>query len=381
MLSIRLLEEQELWGKDGQPPLNTIRSYGKGAGVSNLATLLGGESIPVPKTIEGQYNSFYLTQTAEEGRVKASNKDLISPNERMIVIRPVVVPAEMPFMDSPETMYPIRLSNGEQIGVCQYGEYPQTYVGDILSAQLEKLWQQGELFKTGHTFTFGKNNEKSVSQTFETEAYPEYRLDNQRYVRLLPHFRKMGYRSFNGEDISLSKPYWVQVEPIEWLMDETGILIAKQGLIAGVPMLQEKAPYTGDFSKTTLCRFLRKHFAPDAGIKIKSFEYKKWLEQHPNPSKEDFLSVPEGEDKNVVNLLTEAGTMALRQAFQPEKWIEPEHRKELQDIFSTVDTEDTKNNLTLRCLDTRFQAYSRKKMMRDREIKHKIISNDKSEGR
>jgi len=380
MLSIRLLEEQELWGKDDQAPLSAIQTYGKGAGISNLATLLGGSSIPFPRTAEGQYNSYYLTQTAENGLAKTSDKQTIPPNTRNVVVRPVIVPAEMPFADSPETMYPLRLGNGKQIGVCQYGEYPQTYIGEAMSKQLEKLWQQDHLPETGRNYTFAKNDTGKAPQTFETEKYPEYRLDNQRYVRLFPHFHTTEYRSFNGEAIVLSKPYWVRVEPIEWLMDDSGILIAKQGLIAGVPLLQEEdASYTGDFRRTTLSQFLRQNFVPEAGVKVKTFEHDTWLREHPDPGKRDFLSVPEGEDKNVVNLLIEAGESVLRQAFQPSKWTKDENKQELLEIFSTVDETDPKNNLTLRCLDARFQAYARKQMILKKQMQLKLSSESKAE--
>ena len=374
-MSIRLLTKEEILGDGTNPPLVAIQTYGKDATVSDLATLLGGPSTAAVRTIEGEYATDYFTQSSQDNEavvLKAVQiQGVISPTVRYPVIRPVIEPVEMPFAESPETMYPLRLANGSQIGVCQYGFYPQKYVGDHLSARLEASFndQKEDLVETGQSFTLPKNYVDDLNQPFETEKYPVYRFENKSYIRVEPHMRSTAARTFNGMPILLNKSYWISVDPIEWLMDDTGVLIAKDGLIAGIPLLaDDDQEYSGDFRKTLLSEFLKKNFVSEAGIKVKMFEPMRWLDEHPNPTKEDFLAVPEGEYKNTVNLLTEAGIDVLRKAFPSQKWANMNCKKDLHEIFSTVDISNDKNRLTLKCLNARFEAYYHKHMVLQKEI-------------
>ena len=56
--------------------------------------------------------------------------------------------------------------------------------------------------------------------------------------------------------------YWIEVQPIEWLVDPTGTWISKKALIGGIQFDTEKY-YKGDFSKTFIKHYLDTYFAKE----------------------------------------------------------------------------------------------------------------------
>ena len=61
---------------------------------------------------------------------------------------------------------------------------------------------------------------------------------------------------------------WVEVTPVEWLVDEkTGLAITKKCILGGIP-LSRKGIFLGDFEKTLVQDFIDNEFSYDVNKKI-----------------------------------------------------------------------------------------------------------------
>ena len=65
-----------------------------------------------------------------------------------------------------------------------------------------------------------------------------------------------------GEKVETEKPYWLQVQPIEWLKDPSGIWISKKALFSGI-QFDTKSYYDGDFKNTFMKKYLDTYFAKE----------------------------------------------------------------------------------------------------------------------
>ena len=102
-------------------------------------------------------------------------------------------------------------------------------------------------------------------------------MDGKRYIRVLGRPADYDSKLSTGERVKKGKPYWVEVQPIEWLMDKSGWVVAKKCLFAGIQFdekyLQKSwfpgrryyktALYDGDFSKTFMKHYLDTYFAKE----------------------------------------------------------------------------------------------------------------------
>ena len=194
----------------------------------------------------------------------------IEPNYQAIATRPVLLLSKADHIDL--TPKGSDLHNND---IIEYGEYPQTIAGRETKRELEKLFDSGKLASTGKTYTLGsaKNTSsgmlKKLLGMFKSEKYikqyPEYEYRGKRYIRVLgqPHNEGHSFPSTCVDQAKTGVPYWIRVEPIEWLRDnKTGILVARRALFAGIPFDTEKT-YNGDFSKTFMKHYLDTYFAKD----------------------------------------------------------------------------------------------------------------------
>jgi hypothetical protein len=161
-------------------------------------------------------------------------------------------PALSPWGESKIT--PTKTRTEEGIQVVEYGEYPQTLADDCTSEKLEELHSSRSLPSTGKTYTF--DSARRSSKSYQLKSYPEYEMDGKRYIRIL------GFPCDFYSWVKHRKPYWVQVEPIEWLVDKTGWMVSKKCLFAGV-QFDANGRYHGDFSATFMKRYLDNYFAKE----------------------------------------------------------------------------------------------------------------------
>lgn len=156
-----------------------------------------------------------------------------------------------------------------------YGEYPQSVAHKDVYDKLEKLYKLGALIESGKTYTtqgnkcyyaYGEwNHEK-----FEEKLNREYVYGGKKYVRMeanLPvrdsDMRTLRLTLSDGRVIEDGEPVWVEVQPIEWFIDDnTETMFTKNGVFSGVGY-DNSNPKSNDFKGTTCCDFLERFFEKD----------------------------------------------------------------------------------------------------------------------
>ena len=231
--------------------------YGRKVAPTDLAVLLGGYVAEDHRTFEGDLTTSAYTTSSENmcGRVY-SESGLLYPPQRDLSVRPVLSP------ENASKITPTATKKGVNgVDIIEYGEYPQTIVDEKTSSKLENLFQSESLQKTGKTYTF--NSKPTYSERlFYPNSHAEYEYDGKKYIRVLGDPYDAKRQLSNREWAKTDKPYWVEVRPIEWLKDPSGILISKKCLISGIPF-DLKQQYWGDFENTFMKHYLDTYFAKE----------------------------------------------------------------------------------------------------------------------
>ena len=126
------------------------------------------------------------------------------------------------------------VSNINGIVEVEYGEYPQDIVSEKISKELEELFSNKIMHKTGKVYTsyFVSYHEK----TSENE-HIEYEYNGKKYIRFV-------CKDDYCERVALSDGrikekdgiYWIEVKPIKWLVDEkTDTAVSSKIICAGIP--------------------------------------------------------------------------------------------------------------------------------------------------
>ena len=249
-LNFTFLTIDQIWG-DGA--LDVIKQRkGKNCDATDLTAILGG-NVGGSRFHDSQC-SVFTASANKYGDMEILSNGLdggwVHPEEsRGVSARPALPPYEASKIKRTKT----RTDKGIQ--VVEYGEYPQTVADARTSKKLEELHSSRSLPSTGKTYTFDSEVGNADYQPYKPKSYPEYEMDGKRYIRILGS--PYDIYSF----VESEKPYWVQVEPIEWLVDKTGWMVSKKCLFAGVPF--DTKQYKGDFSQTIMGRYLDYFFAKE----------------------------------------------------------------------------------------------------------------------
>ncbi|MBQ4471785.1 MAG: hypothetical protein II942_00855 [Alphaproteobacteria bacterium] len=270
-----LLSRKQAWG--GCDSLDVIRKYGSKVAPTDLAVLLGCfmESKPnCDYTSEGDITcATWCASPIDKGVVDAMSHNGKRGNAdasgRALAIRPILLPSET-FKITPNNIK----TDASGIRTVEYGEYPQTVADEHISAQLEKWYRTGHLPSTGKHYTFDATDGADYDVSFEENVCPEYKLDGKKYIRVvgapvegtdggsdgecLGHPGIYGILS-SGKLAHAGHPYWVEVKPIEWLVDRSTTWVSKKALISGIqydPAMRNK----DDFSKSFMAEYLRTCF-------------------------------------------------------------------------------------------------------------------------
>ena len=153
-----------------------------------------------------------------------------------------------------------RLKNGSTVQVATYGEYPQGVVADNVSRELETGLKAGRLKKTGKKYTFDSTGLEEYDKGFRACECPEYEFNSKKYIRVDGKCADSDSRLSNGKQVETGKTYWVEVSPIEWLVDRSGKWVAKKALFSGI-RFNAGEDYDGNFSRTEMKSYLDKYFS------------------------------------------------------------------------------------------------------------------------
>ncbi|MDX2095003.1 MAG: hypothetical protein SFW64_03590 [Alphaproteobacteria bacterium] len=289
--NVTLLTEKQHWGltdeqhwgdAQGNGQLEVIKRYGTKTGLSDLAILLGGY-VGSRTTRDGQRAGYVWSASSYgygNGYVRAvrDNGDRLysHPDERYCGARPALPSSVASSLGLSEANPSRKISgvDNTEIDVVEYGEYPQTVAfanespekADRLTQELEKAYQDdqkkplGQQNLTGKKYTFDAEKYDACDKPFNAKEHAEYQHNGKRYIRVeaKPYGGDHSVLS-NGKKPQTGEVYWVEVQPIEWLRDPSGIYVARQALFAGV-QLDHGRYYDGIFKKTDMHNYLNGPF-------------------------------------------------------------------------------------------------------------------------
>ena len=259
MLNFTFLKGDQIWGDNA---LDVMKRYGTKVAPTDLTAISGGLMSCDDCTSENDltcvsWSASSFAKFCVLCVFSTGNEDWYDMNERMISARPALPPSEA-FKISLKNIH--KGPNGAQIG--EYGEYPQMVAGKETSAKLEKLLETKSLRSTGKKYVFNSVDLDDYHTSFNATSYPEYEMDGKKYIRVFGRPYDEYSKLSTGEWVRDGKPYWVEIQPIEWLMDKSGWMVSKKCLFSGI-QFDTKFKYYGDFSKTSMKRYLDTYFAKE----------------------------------------------------------------------------------------------------------------------
>lgn len=260
-MDFTFLKENQIWGNDA---LKVMKKYGTAVAPTDLTAILGGvmNIADGTKTSEGETTCVSWTASAIiYGDVRCVDtdgcKDWKNTNARKISARPALPPSEA------SKISPSKVRDVDGIRIVEYGEYPQTVADEYTHNLLTKFYYAKELHPTGKSYTFDAIRLDVFSRTpFHPVSFPEYEMGGRRYINLVGRCSTSDPVLSTGKPVEKGQNYWVEVQPVEWLMDPSGAMVAKKCLFSGL-QFDTEALYDGDFSKTSMKHYLDTYFAKE----------------------------------------------------------------------------------------------------------------------
>jgi hypothetical protein len=265
----RFLTDTEIWGdaRNGNGQLQVMKDYGPKTGISDLAVLLGSEiSKSNATTRDGQRTGPVWSASSDGGGCVrgvhgGGGRDDCYPCWRVLGARPALPSSLASSIRLSETK-PSRKISG--VDVVEYGEYPQTIADKNTLKGLEQAFSRNQLQKTGKKYTLDAEKYDAYNKPFKAKEHAEYQHKGKKYIRVEAKPYGYGYDKgysmlSNGEQAQAGQSYWVEVQPIEWLRDPSGICVARQALFAGV-QFDKKSLYYGKFENTDIYMYLNDIF-------------------------------------------------------------------------------------------------------------------------
>ena len=143
----------------------------------------------------------------------------------------------------------------------EYGEYPQYVASSEISKILDEKLTEGQLEKTGKTYTVDARKYGEFMRKFAPWEYDEYIYDNKKYIRVYSRYNNNNTLS-DGSDVKSGDYVWLEVSPIKWYVHPVkNIMISKVVLASGVRFcVKYKKAY---FKNTDMYKFLNEYFIKD----------------------------------------------------------------------------------------------------------------------
>lgn len=264
-MDITLLTDEQIWGNDrGNGQLQSMKSYGTKTGLSDLAVLQGGAIGGTSKTSDGQLSGYVWSASSDGGGFVRDVRDdggrgRCDPGERLVGARPALPSSVASSIKPSEARLTKKISG---VDIVEYGEYPQTIADETVTRELEQAFSKAQLQKTGKTYTFDDEKRDAYDNPFSAKEHVEYQHKGKRYIRVEARPYDGDSALSNGVKPRAGESYWIEVKPIEWLKDPSGMLVARQALFAGVQFDRNKK-YDGNFANTDMKKYLQNHFAKE----------------------------------------------------------------------------------------------------------------------
>ena len=299
----------------GEKKLSFIKKYGLKSAFSDFAILLGGklDFYKYFNPTRGCWwlNHYDMTNSSEHGYCANGCSDEIESvdmNSRCNGVRPTIK------YSSIYNATKNRKRIDDDILEVEYGEYPQKYVGLSDTIALEKLFKNNKLKKTGKSYT---TNLKFFDSTemFVPSNHIEYEYKGKKYIRIFNYRANRDVKLSNGDGLYDQLAYWIEVQPIKWLVDEKqDVAVTKDVLLAGIPLEKDKCVERDSFDETFIQNYLDQYMVKDI-VASKSSEKKRRRvkvtkkEVKTGKKKKDFtlLEKSQVEGENALNFIKKNG--------------------------------------------------------------------------
>ena len=195
------------------------------------------------RTDDSKGNLIFIASSGHLDFVQASCRDGC--------IRPVLKVSNLDYVSFEN----VSMVNGMQ--EVEYGEYPQDVASSEISKALDEKLAEGQLEKTGKTYTFDKRRYRK----FAPCKCDEYIYGDKKYIRV---YCRGDHRLSNGREVHLGDHVWLEVSPIKWYVHPVKkIMISKIGLASGVRFCNRDKYKMAYFKNTDMYKFLNEHFIKD----------------------------------------------------------------------------------------------------------------------
>ncbi len=266
MDEITLLSYEQICGKNRLDIFNKITSR---ATITDFALLFGGATY-IDEIFGYRIGLYWIKTNKYNSIINIFGSVEYKPtNHRATGIRPVASYSKIKNDISNEII------NEDGITEVEYGEYPQYTVNKELQYELEKLYENNKLTKTGKRYTTDSRGYYEYSKDFLPQEHIEYEFDDKKYVRVKANPFYGSFKLSNGEEYKDGDYVWVEVSKVKWIVDEDNdIALSKNILVAGI-QFDNKEEYTGDFENTNMYKFLNTYFIKDIQIQEKYIDISK----------------------------------------------------------------------------------------------------------
>ena len=285
MSNFTFLTEEQVFGDE---QLDVLKKYGTKCAITDFSILLGGCVLDENRTdydaseycvSDGNSKKdragLWWLRTLHKGMIGYGvccvslfgHKKMLYDNWRDVGARPSLPYSSISSVCSNK----VRGRNG--ILEVEYGEYPQTVVSEELAKTLESAYLNRTIKKPGKSYTTDSTFDTYTS--FESMSHIEYEYNRKKYIRFEVDSINTGRVLSDGSEIQSGDVYWIEVEPIKWLVDErTNIALSKKILFSGIKFMWKKYS-EGYFDMTFIKEFMDNHFSKDIIPSVKKKIQKK----------------------------------------------------------------------------------------------------------
>ena len=182
--------------------------------------------------------------------------DFVDSSCRDGCIRPILKVSNLDYVSFKN----VSMVNGMQ--EVEYGEYPQDVVSSEISKTLDEKLADGQLDKTGKTYTFDKRKEREHGRKFAPCKCDEYIYGDKKYIKV---YCRGNHKLSDGREVYLGDHVWLEVSPIKWYVHPVKkIMISEVGLASGVRFCKSgKYGTIYNFEDTEMYKFLNEYFIKD----------------------------------------------------------------------------------------------------------------------
>ena len=228
-MEVTLLNKDQVFGNE---KIDIIKKYGSKACITDFSILLDGFVLNSYHVFNGyslkDRTGMWLTKSSyDRDNIYIVDhrgyRDIKNKLGRQCGGRPVL-------------LWNNEFSFNNEICEVNFGEYPQSVANESISLELSNLYEIDELRKTGKIYTLDSSHNSNSNAKFMARDFVEYELNGHKYIRfIVDNSYCQGNFLSDGKKIYPHNVYWINVEPITWIVDyKNNLAISKYILFSGI---------------------------------------------------------------------------------------------------------------------------------------------------